>query len=120
MRPMKQNRVGRAVFSLCFVALGLMACGGPTVKEAATDFFGTFCAKLRTCNTAGFDKAFKDNQACVDKALSGIPEDTSDKRSACDDDEVATCQKDVEALDCNSELFTKVDTTKLPASCQKC
>lgn len=115
-----KHLVLRPVLTLAGLASLVLACGGPTVKEAAEEFLPPFCEKFRSCNQAAFDRAYSSTQACVDKGLSGLNQDDLDKRSACDDDELTTCKNDINALDCSSALFQAGDISQLPASCKKC
>jgi hypothetical protein len=106
--------------TLCFVAVAFLviACGGPTAEEAARDFLPVYCEKIKECAPATFAASFKDVNECIEKGVSGIPSGDRDKRSACGDDEIGTCKNDIKAASCDD--IKTFDTSKLPASCQKC
>lgn len=110
----------KKAFSAVFVSLGLLtivACG-PSAEEAARDFLPTYCEKIKECAPATFAASFKDVSDCVETGVKGIPEGDRDKRSACGDDEIATCKNDIKAASCDD--ITTFDTSKLPASCRGC
>ena len=98
--------------------LVLAGCGGnPTAQEAVQKFGNAYCTKLQQCYPTDFANAFPGGvNACVDKLVQAIPSDDRSKPDACDDSQIDTCVKDVQAMSCSSSL----SASSLPNSCKNC
>lgn len=99
------------------VAVGLVtvcACSShPTAGEAVDKFVPALCSRMKTCLGASFDEP-----GCEKVLKNSVPASDRDKIDACTNDELDTCLKDIETMQCPSSSVSL--TSALPASCQKC
>ncbi|MBX3227585.1 MAG: hypothetical protein KIT84_14625 [Labilithrix sp.] len=102
----------------------LIACSFQTAEEAIREVGQAFCAKLKECAAEGYAKKYgTDDKKCSDTFVNALPEDDRDRRSACNEEEIDTCEKDIRAMTCEAlAAFATSDATTaaLPPSCQKC
>ncbi len=107
----------RCCWLIVTAIVALAGCNSnPTAEEAARKFSQAYCEKLQQCFSSSFASAYGSVDACVNKAVSAIPESKRSQEDACSDSEVDTCVKDVRAMSCASS----VSAMSLPASCSKC
>lgn len=115
-----------AALLLC-IGVAIPGCG-PSAEDAVRSFGPTWCARQQECLPGLYALAYpKDAEAgdgataqCVDEIVHRLGED-KDKRSACNDDELAACTSDVKNVSCEALTSAAFGTTSsLPSSCQKC
>ena len=100
----------------------------PTAEEAVRSFGPTLCARQQECLPGIYALAYpKDAEAgdgtttqCVNEMVHRLGDDKN-RRSACNDDELAACKSDIEKLSCDALTSASLGTTSsLPSSCQDC
>jgi hypothetical protein len=83
--------------------------------QAIRMWSATLCARIQTCNPAGFAQVFSDLPACMSKVVSTFPPDDLGKPSKCSASELQVCIDATAAYSCQS-----LSESLKPPACERC